>query len=88
MHKKMHLAQFMLHGPTWHSLAAWRHPRNDVGFHWARPALYQEIARLAERGKLDMVFFADVSFISDTYTGSLDPAIRYATQAPNHDPTP
>ena len=35
-----------------------------------------------------MIFLADVGFISDTYTGSLAPAIRAATQSPNHDPMP
>ncbi|MEM7326641.1 MAG: NtaA/DmoA family FMN-dependent monooxygenase, partial [Actinomycetota bacterium] len=33
-------------------------------------------------------FFADLNYISDTYTGSLDPALRYAAQAPEHDPIP
>jgi len=27
--KKFHLAQFLIHGPTYHSLAMWRHPRTD-----------------------------------------------------------
>jgi FMN-dependent oxidoreductase (nitrilotriacetate monooxygenase family) len=87
--KKMHLAQFLMHSPTYHSLAMWRHPRTAAaGYDWTRPELYQHIARVCERGKLDMVFFADLSFISDTYTGSMAPAIRHATQVPNHDPIP
>ncbi len=86
--RMMHFAQFLMHSPTYHSLAMWRHPSTAPHYDWARPELYQHIAQVCERGKLDMVFFADVSFISDTFTGSLDPAIRYATQAPNHDPTP
>jgi FMN-dependent oxidoreductase (nitrilotriacetate monooxygenase family) len=85
----MHLAQFLVHGPTYHSLAMWRHPRTEAaGYDWARPGLYQHIARVCERGKLDMVFFADLNYISDTYRGSLEPAIRNATQAPEHDPIP
>jgi FMN-dependent oxidoreductase (nitrilotriacetate monooxygenase family) len=43
---------------------------------------------VCERGKFDMVFFADLNYISDTYTGSMAPAIRHATQAPEHDPIP
>jgi long-chain alkane monooxygenase len=35
-----------------------------------------------------MVFFADLNYISDTYRGVMDPALRYATQAPEHDPVP
>jgi hypothetical protein len=87
--RKMHLAQFLVHGPTYHSLAMWRHPLTAAaGYDWARPELYQHIARVCERGKFDMVFFADLNYISDTYTGSLAPAIRHATQAPEHDPIP
>jgi len=87
--KQMHFAQFLMHSPTYHSLGMWRHPRTQYSkYSWDRPELYQHIARVCERGKFDMVFFADVSFISDTYKGSLDPAIRHATQAPMHDPTP
>ena len=85
----MHLAQFLMHGPTYHSVAMWRHPRTAAaGYDWSRPELYQHIARVCERGKFDMVFFADLNYISDTYTGSLAPAIRNATQAPEHDPIP
>src|SRR4029434_5206831 len=35
-----------------------------------------------------MVFFADLNYISDTFTGSRAPALRNATQAPEHDPIP
>ncbi|MFO1079265.1 MAG: NtaA/DmoA family FMN-dependent monooxygenase [Reyranellaceae bacterium] len=85
----MHLAQFLVHGPTYHSLAMWRHPRTAAaGYDWSRPELYQHIAKVCERALFDMVFFADLNYISDTYTGSLAPALRNATQAPEHDPIP
>lgn len=87
--KKIHLAQFLVHGPTYHSIAMWRHPRTDwADDSWRRPELYQHIARVCERGLFDMVFFADLNFISDTFRGSIEPALRYATQAPEHDPIP
>ncbi len=86
---KLHLAQFLVHGPTYHSHAMWRHPRTAWDAEtWARPELYQHIAQVCERGLFDMVFFADLNYISDTYTGSLEPALRYAAQAPEHDPVP
>ena len=89
MAAKMHLAQFLVHGPTYHSLAMWRHPKTAAaGYDWSRPALYQHIARVCERGLFDMVFFADLNYISDTYRHSLEPALRYAAQAPEHDPIP
>ena len=86
---KIHLAQFLVHGPTYHSLAMWRHPKSELAnYAWARPELYQHIAKTCERGKFDMVFFADLNYISDTYKGTLNPALRYAVQAPEHDPIP
>ena len=86
---KLHFAQFLVHGPTYHSLAMWRHPETAAaGFDWSRPELYQHIARVCERGLFDMVFFADLNYIADTFRGSLEPALRYATQAPEHDPVP
>ena len=58
----LHLAQFMIHGPTWHSHAMWRHPRTTVdGIQWFRPELYQHVAQVCERGRFDMVFFADLN---------------------------
>ena len=87
--KKLHLAQFLVHGPSYHSLAMWRHPLTaEANYDWRRPELYQHIARVCERGLFDMVFFADLNYISDTYLGSLEPALRYAAQAPEHDPIP
>ena len=87
--EKIHLAQFLVHGPTYHSLAMWRHPRTAAAsYDWRRPELYQHIARVCERGLFDMVFFADLNYISDTFRGSLEPSLRYAVQAPEHDPIP
>jgi FMN-dependent oxidoreductase (nitrilotriacetate monooxygenase family) len=87
--KRIHLAQFLCHSPSYHSLGMWRHPKTAAaGYDWRRPELYQNIARVCERGFFDMVFFADLNYISDTYTGSLEPALRYAVQAPEHDPIP
>ena len=84
----MHIAQYLMHGPTYHSIAMWCHPRTDRSYDWRRPALYQHIAQVCERGKLDMVFFADFNYIFDAYQGSPDAALRYATQTPMHDPVP
>ncbi|MEL7206826.1 MAG: NtaA/DmoA family FMN-dependent monooxygenase [Actinomycetota bacterium] len=89
MSKRFHLAQFLVHGPSYHSLAMWRHPATDPDRDaWRRPERYQHIARVCERGRFDMVFFADLNYISDSYTGSLGPALRGAAQAPEHDPVP
>ena len=65
--KFIHLAQFLTHGPTYHSLAMWRHPETvGRGYDWTQPELYQHIAKVCERGTFAMVFFAALSYISDT----------------------
>src|SRR5262249_42473498 len=52
----IHLAQFLCHGPTYHSLAMWRHPRTAAaGDEGGRPEPHQRTARVCERGKFDMV---------------------------------
>ena len=84
--KKIHLAQFLVHGPTYHSHAMWRHPKTrEAGYDWRRPELYEHIARTCERGKFDMVFFADLNYISDSFRGTLAPALKYGSQAPEHE---
>ena len=86
---KIHLAQFLVHGPTYHSLGMWRHPKTiSSGFKWDKPELYQHIARVCERGLFDTVFFADLNYIADTYKGAMSPSLMHATQAPEHDPIP
>jgi FMN-dependent oxidoreductase (nitrilotriacetate monooxygenase family) len=88
MPKKMHFAQFLMHGPTYHSLAMWRHPSTVAPYDWTHPELYQHLGQVCERGLFDMVFFADFNFIFDAYNASEDMAIRYAAQVPCHDPVP
>lgn len=52
----MHLGIFIL--GTGHHMAAWRHPEvdADAGEDFA---FFQEVARIAEKGKLDMLFLSD-----------------------------
>ena len=70
--KIMHMAQFLVHGPSYHSLGMWRHPRTAyTRDSWTKPAFYQDIALTCERGMFDMVFFADLNYISDSYGKSL-----------------
>lgn len=62
--EKIHLAQFLVHSPSYHSLAMWRHPRTlYIKDNWARPELYQYIAQVCERGLFDMAFFAALNYI-------------------------
>lgn len=76
--KKMHLLQYMMPPATHHSSATWKHPRNMTmtnAFQWNRPEIWQEIARIAERGKFDAVFFLPIRKASI-------PSMRTATKVP------
>jgi FMN-dependent oxidoreductase (nitrilotriacetate monooxygenase family) len=85
MKKRMHLVGFMLHCPMNHTILSWAHPRDKIGYHWAEPEFWQEIARTLERGKFDCLFLADQLAAFDVYQGSMDATLRYATQFPIHD---
>ncbi|TYO61847.1 LLM class flavin-dependent oxidoreductase [Bradyrhizobium hipponense] len=73
--KKMHLAAFVSAGPVSGSHAGWRHPKADGDLLSA--AYYQNIGRLLEQGRFDLLFIADILAIPDTLGGSLDSQIRY-----------
>ena len=57
MSRQLHLNAFVM--GVGHHEAAWRHPRTDER-RLLDPRHYIEVARIAERGLLDSVFFADV----------------------------
>ncbi|MBF2047086.1 MAG: LLM class flavin-dependent oxidoreductase [Elainella sp. C42_A2020_010] len=84
---QMHLAAFLIAGPVAHSHALWRHPQTQLDF--LQPAYYQQIAQVLERGKFDLVFFADRLAISDQYGGNLQVGVQYGDQdAFRLDPVP
>ncbi|GGQ75837.1 LLM class flavin-dependent oxidoreductase [Couchioplanes azureus] len=56
MSRQLHLNAFLM--GVGHHEAAWRHPRTDAG-RVADVRHYVDVARIAERGLLDSVFFAD-----------------------------
>lgn len=63
----------------------WRHPdARQVDYTSLDP--WVDLARIAERGKFDTVFFADVMGVYDTYGGNGDTAIRTGMQTPVNDP--
>jgi FMN-dependent oxidoreductase (nitrilotriacetate monooxygenase family) len=84
--KMMHLLSFVQHGVINHAQLMWAHPRDKVGYDYARPPYWQELGRILERGKFDALFLADVLAPYDVYKGSYDDTVRYAVQCPVHDP--
>lgn len=57
--KKMHLLSFVQHGVINHAQLMWAHPRDKIGYDYARPPFWQEMGRILERGKFDAIFLAD-----------------------------
>jgi FMN-dependent oxidoreductase (nitrilotriacetate monooxygenase family) len=84
--KKMHLLSFVQHGVINHAQLMWAHPRDKIGYDYARPPFWQEMGRILERGKFDAIFLADVLAPYDVYKDSYHDTVRYAVQCPVHDP--
>lgn len=78
MPRQMHLAGFLMASPVTHSHAMWRHPRSALNF--TEPEFYQNLARAAERGFFDFVFFADVLSIPGRFGGSVGDALAAGAQ--------
>jgi hypothetical protein len=83
----MHLAGFLIGGPVAHSHALWRNPVRAVPF--LSLEYYVEIARILERGRFDLLFFADRLAIADRFGGDKTIGLRYGDQdATRMDPMP
>lgn len=67
---------------------AWRRPGSRVGPHHPDIGMFEDVARTAERGGLDMVFFGDSTGIPDTWQGGIEDAVRYGVAWPRFDMSP
>jgi long-chain alkane monooxygenase len=63
----------------------WTHPR-DRSVDYNTLEYWQDLARLAERGKFDGIFLADIVGVYDVYEGGPGPSIVNAVQIPVNDP--
>src|SRR5437763_3813608 len=63
----------------------WTHPR-DRSTEYNTIRYWQDLARLAERGKFDGIFLADIVGVYDVYRGGPAPSILDAVQIPVNDP--
>jgi FMN-dependent oxidoreductase (nitrilotriacetate monooxygenase family) len=81
----MHLAIDM----SWTMVeTAWRAPGSRVGRHYPDVGLFEDIARIAERGLFDLIFFGDSTGIPNTYEGSIEAAVRRGVAWPRLDMSP
>src|SRR5260221_2111372 len=67
---------------------AWRSPGSRVGRHYPDVGLFEDVARIAERGLFDLIFFGDSTGIPNTYEGSIEAAVRRGVAWPRLDMSP
>ena len=82
---RMQLNLFTMNAVTHVSPGLWRRSGDRAADYTDRD-YWTDVARTAERGGFDAVFFADVRGIYDVFDGSRAPAIRRAVQTPSNDP--
>ncbi|WP_128475934.1 LLM class flavin-dependent oxidoreductase [Halorussus pelagicus] len=81
----IHLNLFTMNAVEHVTTGNWRTP-GDQSSRYTDADYWQEVARTAERGGFDGVFFADVRGIYDVYGGDRETAIENAIQTPSNDP--
>jgi FMN-dependent oxidoreductase (nitrilotriacetate monooxygenase family) len=68
-----------------HMGGRWRDPRTLGGHVFPDVELYEKVARMAERGCLDLLFSGDGTGVPDTWRGSRDAALEWGINWPRQD---
>lgn len=71
-----------------HTDGRWAMPGSWIGRDFPDVRSYMELAQLADRGGIDLLFFGDGSGIPSTWQGSRDAAVEWGVQWPRHDMSP
>ena len=72
-----------------HTDFLWRMPGSWVGYpYYSTSEFYEDIAKAAERGKMDLLFFGDTGGTSEDYGSSFDAVVSQGVKWPRHDMTP
>ena len=85
MPRRMHLGFDFSYA---HMGGRWRLPGAWPGRTFPDVAMYEDVARIAERGCLDMIFSGDGTGVPDTWRGSRDAAIEWGMNWPRQDLNP
>jgi len=86
MGKQIHLLSFLIHSPINHTMLSWAHPDDTRLDMMGDLHLWQDYARLLERGRFDGIFFADTPGVFDRYKDRMDDSLRFGLCWPIHDP--
>ena len=71
-----------------HMGGRWRLPGAWPGRSFPDVEMYEDVARIAERGLLDMIFSGDGTGVPDTWRGSRDGAVEWGMNWPRQDLSP
>jgi FMN-dependent oxidoreductase (nitrilotriacetate monooxygenase family) len=71
-----------------HTDYLWRLPGSWIGYPYYNAPFYEDIARIAQRGVMDMLFFGDTGGTPEDYGGSHDAVVRHGAKWPRHDMSP
>ena len=72
-----------------HTDYLWRMPGSWVGYdYYSTSEFYEDIARIAQRGVMDMLFFGDTGGTPEDYGGNHEAPVRYGAKWPRHDMAP
>jgi FMN-dependent oxidoreductase (nitrilotriacetate monooxygenase family) len=66
----------------------WRLPGSWVDRQHPTIGMFEDVARVAERGGFDLIFFGDSTGIPDTWQGSIEDAVRYGVAWPRFEMSP
>lgn len=70
--------------PAWNGDRMWS---GTADRDWVKPGFFVDFARSLERACFDLMIFSDSAYVADTYEGSTRAYLKYATNAPKHDPS-
>jgi FMN-dependent oxidoreductase (nitrilotriacetate monooxygenase family) len=71
-----------------HASFNWSMPGSWVGRKYMAPDFYEDLARVASRGVMDMIFFGDAAETPEGFGGDHRAAVQLGMQWPKHDPMP
>ena len=72
-----------------HTDYLWRMPGSWVGYpYYSSSEFYEDIACIAARGVMDMLFFGDTGGTPEDFGGSHEAVVRYGAKWPRHDMAP
>jgi len=71
-----------------HTDYLWRMPGSWVGYPYYNSEFYEDLARIAARGVMDMLFFGDTGGTPEDFGGSHEAVVKYGAKWPRHDMAP